>query len=73
MQGLTRDLRHGLRLLARNPGLTAVVVLTLGFAIGINTAIFSLLDGVINLHSAHHASRFRGGERWLREPRSVRN
>jgi predicted permease len=42
-----RDLRHGLRLMARAPGFTAVVVLTLGLAIGANTAVFSLVNGVL--------------------------
>jgi predicted permease len=46
-QGLSRDLRYGLRLLKRNPGLTATVVLTLGLGIGANTAIFSLVDAVL--------------------------
>jgi hypothetical protein len=39
---LWQDLRFGLRMLARNPGFTVTVVLTLALAIGANTAIFRL-------------------------------
>jgi putative ABC transport system permease protein len=44
---LSRDLRHGLRLLARAPGFTAVSVLTLALGIGANTSIFSVVYGVL--------------------------
>lgn len=39
-----RDLRYGLRTLARTPGFTAIAILTLALGIGANTAIFTLLD-----------------------------
>ncbi|HEY6342874.1 MAG TPA: ABC transporter permease [Bryobacteraceae bacterium] len=42
-----RDLRHGLRSLARNPGFAAVAVLSLGLGIGANCAIFSFVDGLL--------------------------
>ena len=42
-----RDLQHAFRVLRKNPGFTAVVVLTLGLGIGANTAIFSLMDQVL--------------------------
>ena len=41
------DIRHAIRTLARAPGFSLVVVLTLGLGIGANTAIFSLMDQLL--------------------------
>ena len=47
MELLWNDLRFALRTLARNPGFTAVVLVTLALGIGANSAIYGLMDQVL--------------------------
>jgi len=47
LETLARDLRFGLRTLTRNPGFTCVAIITIALGIGANTAMFSIVQGVI--------------------------
>jgi hypothetical protein len=71
IENLGRDIRSGFRQLLHSPGFAAIAILTLALGLGINTAIFSVVNGLFfsSLH-IHNESRViqvgfkRQGNRW---------
>src|SRR5262245_12317157 len=47
METVLRDVRFGLRMLLKNPGVAAAAIITMALGLGANTAVFSVVNGVM--------------------------
>src|SRR5262245_38691506 len=47
IEGFLQDLRHGARMLVKNPGFALVAVASIAIGVGANAAMFSLADGLV--------------------------
>jgi len=69
MATLLQDLRYGLRLLAKNPAFTLLIVFTLGLGIGVNSVIFSFVNALLFRPPAVQAPSHLL-ELWQRNPKA---
>src|SRR5688572_6322689 len=47
IEALTQDLRHGARILRKNPGFSLIAIVSIAIGVGANAAMFSIADGLI--------------------------
>src|SRR5215213_5537568 len=50
VESLLKDIRYAMRWMRRSPGFSAVAILSLGLGVGVNTAMFSVVDSLLFRH-----------------------
>jgi len=70
VEAFWQDLRYGARMLAKNPGSTAAVVIALALGIGLNTTVFTFINALLLRPPAGVKAPDRLLEVWIHNPRS---